>query len=194
MITINECVIARDAKYLYLKAAVDDMSYFNDVYVDYLEFTIYKVADKTIEPVKIELNPDGTPHSQPYTENVKKVNLSLEPQDLGITEFRTPVIIVKVYTKGYPSPDTPCGMDEEFAIGIAYNESVLYDKGLGFLRQVGVDCEIPQDFIDWILQSSAFELALKSGNIDEALQWWLRLISNRGTGHSSKSSNCGCHG
>lgn len=194
MITINECVIARDARYLYLKAAIDDFSYFDDVFVDYLEFTIHKVVNNAIETVTVELNPDGTLRSSSYTDNVKEVNLTLVPQDLGITDFRTPVIVVKVYTKGYPAPDTPCGMDEEFAVGIAYNESVLYDKGLGFLKQIGIDCEIPQDFIDWILQSAAFELALKSGNIDEALKWWLRLISNRGTGHSGKPSNCGCHG
>ena len=194
MVTINECVIARDAKYLYLKASIDDMEYFDNVYIDYLEFTINKVVGNKIEKVTIELNPDGTLHSSPYTDNVKEVNLTLTPQDLGISEFKTPVIIVKVYTKGYPAPDTPCGLDEEYAVGIAYNESILYDKGLGFIRQIGVDCEIPQDFIDWIMLTSAFELALKSGNIDEALDWWLRLISYRGNKNSGKSSNCGCHG
>ena len=117
MITINECVIARDAKYLYLKAAIDNMTYFDDVYIDYLEFTINKVVGDKTESIVIELNPDGTIHSSSYTDNVKEVDLTLVPQDLGITEFKTPVIIVKVYTKGYPSSDTPCGMDEEFAVG-----------------------------------------------------------------------------
>ena len=194
MVAINECVIARDAKYLYLQAAIEDLDYFEDVYIDYLEFHIHKVVNDKIETVDIELNPDGTLHSSAYNKNVKEVNLTLTPQDLGIMDFKTPVIVVVVHTKGYPSPDTPCGMDEDTATGIAYNETVLYDKGLSYIKQVGVDCQIPQDFIDWIMLTSAFELALKSGNMDEALSWWLRLTSNRGKRNSGANSNCGCHG
>ena len=193
MVSINECVIARDARYLYLKASIDDMEYFDNVYIDYLEFTIHKVVNGKIDTVTIELNPDGTLHTKPYIEDVKNVDLTLTPQDLGIMDFRTPIVIVKVYTKGYPAPDTPCGMDEEYAVGITYNEAILYDKGLAFIREVGVDCEIPDDFIDWIMLTSAFELALKSGNIDEALDWWLRLTSNRKKMNGGKSK-CGCHG
>lgn len=193
MVSINEFVIARDAKYLYLKASIDDMEYFEDVFIDYLEFTLHKVVNGTIETSTIELNPDGTLHTEPLETEVKNVDLTLTPQDLGLSDFQTPVIEVKVYTKGYPSSDTPCGMDEEYVVGITYNESVLYDKGLSFIHQVGQDCNIPDDFINWILSSSAFDLALKSGNMNDALSWWLRLTSNRSNGYS-RNSNCGCHG
>lgn len=193
MVSINEFVIARDAKYLYLKASIDDMEYFENVFIDYLEFTLHKVVNGTIETSTIELNPDGTLHIEPLETEVKNVDLTLTPQDLGLSDFQTPVIEVKVYTKGYPSDDTPCGMDEEYVVGITYNESVLYDKGLSFIHQVGQDCNIPDDFINWILSSSAFDLALKSGNMNDALSWWLRLTSNRSNGYS-RNSNCGCHG
>lgn len=193
MVSINEFVIARDAKYLYLKASIDDMEYFENVFIDYLEFTLHKVVNGTIETSTIELNPDGTLHTESLETEVKNVDLTLTPQDLGLSDFQTPVIEVKVYTKGYPSTDTPCGMDEEYVVGITYNESVLYDKGLSFIHQVGQDCNIPDDFINWILSSSAFDLALKSGNMNDALSWWLRLTSNRSNGYS-RNSNCGCHG
>ena len=193
MVSINEFVIARDAKYLYLKASIDDMEYFENVFIDYLEFTLHKVVNGTIETSTIELNPDGTLHTEPLETEVKNVDLTLTPQDLGLSDFQTPVIEVKVHTKGYPSADTPCGMDEEYVVGITYNESVLYDKGLSFIHQVGQDCNIPDDFINWILSSSAFDLALKSGNMNDALSWWLRLTSNRSNGYS-RNSNCGCHG
>jgi hypothetical protein len=193
MVSINEFVIARDAKYLYLKASIDDMEYFENVFIDYLEFTLHKVVNGTIETSTIELNPDGTLHTEPLEIEVKNVDLTLTPQDLGLSDFQTPVIEVKVYTKGYPSADTPCGMDEEYVVGITYNKSVLYDKGLSFIHQVGQDCNIPDDFINWILSSSAFDLALKSGNMNDALSWWLRLTSNRSNGYS-RNSNCGCHG
>ena len=193
MVSINEFVIARDAKYLYLKASIDDMEYFENVFIDYLEFTLHKVVNGTIETSTIELNPDGTLHTESLETEVKNVDLTLTPQDLGLSDFQTPVIEVKVYTKGYPSADTPCGMDEEYVVGITYNESVLYDKGLSFIHQVSQDCNIPDDFINWILSSSAFDLALKSGNMNDALSWWLRLTSNRSNGYS-RNSNCGCHG
>lgn len=193
MVSINEFVIARDAKYLYLKASIDDMEYFENVFIDYLEFTLHKVVNGTIETSTIELNPDGTLHTESLETEVKNVDLTLTPQDLGLSDFQTPVIEVKVYTKGYPSADTPCGMDEEYVVGITYNESVLYDKGLSFIHQVGQDCNIPDDFINWILSSSAFDLALKSGNMNDALSWWVRLTSNRSNGYS-RNSNCGCHG
>lgn len=192
MVSINEFVIARDARYLYLKASVDDLEYFEQVYIDYIEFTIHKVVNNKIETVTVELNPDGTLHTEGFDKDVKTIDLTLTPQDLGIMDFITPVIIVKVYTKGYPTPDTPCGMDEEFAVGIAYNESILYDQGLSYIHEVGIDCTIPDEFIDWIMLTSAFELALKSGNIDEALTWWLRLTSNRE--NRNRKSKCGCHG
>jgi hypothetical protein len=163
------------------------------VFIDYLEFTLHKVVNGTIETSTIEFNPDGTLHTESLETEVKNVDLTLTPQDLGLSDFQTPVIEVKVYTKGYPSADTPCGMDEEYVVGITYNESVLYDKGLSFIHQVGRDCNIPDDFINWILSSSAFDLALKSGNMNDALSWWLRLTSNRSNGYS-RNSNCGCHG
>jgi hypothetical protein len=193
MVSINEFVIARDAKYLYLKASIDDMEYFENVFIDYLEFTLHKVVNGTIETSTVELNPDGTLHTESLETEVKNVDLTLTPQDLGLSDFQTPVIEVKVYTKGYPSADTPCGMDEEYVVGITYNESILHDKGLSFIHQVGQDCNIPDDFINWILSSSAFDLALKSGNMNDALAWWLRLTSNRSNGYS-RNSNCGCHG
>ena len=93
MVSINECVIARDARYLYLKASIDDMEYFDNVYIDYLEFTIHKVVNDKIDTVTIKLNPDGTLHTKPYMEDVKNVDLTLTPQDLGIMDFRTPIVL-----------------------------------------------------------------------------------------------------
>lgn len=193
MVSINECVIARDAKYLYLKASIDDMEYFDDVYIDYIECIIHKVVNDKIDTTTIELNPDGTLYTEPTEDEVKTVDLTLTPQDLGISDFYTPIIEVKVHTKGYPSPDTPCGMDEEYVTGIVYNESLLYNQGLKYIHEAGVDCQIPDNFLDWIILTAAFELALKSGNMDEALSWWLRIIANKGKSGSTKS-NCGCHG
>lgn len=194
MVSINECVIARDAKYLYLKAAIDDFTYFDNVFIDYIEVTANSVKDSAIDTVTVTLNTDGTirTDSHKVTTNVKSIDLTLTPQDLGLSNFSTAFLVIKVFTKGTPSIDTPCGMDEEYAVGIAYNENVIYNIGLQYIRQVGIDCEIPQDFIDWIMRTSAFELALKSGNLDEALNWWVRL--NNKVIQVGKKSNCGCHG
>ena len=135
---------------------------------------IFKDGDLIESPLKIktirmEIN---------YTELLYNLN-----QDL---------LFVYVKIKGTPSVDTPCGMDSITTLGVVSNLYPLYQYTFSYIKELGDTCSIPKNFINYILQYKAFELAIKTGHYTEAIKYWKRFFM--GIKDSVITPNCGCHG
>lgn len=87
------------------------------------------------------------------------------------------------------SPDTPCGKDVVNATAV-YDEKVLLEKGLGYLKTLGDTCNISREFIDFILKKQALDMAIKTCNFDMAIKYWRMLTMVKG----STLKGCGCNG
>lgn len=185
MIDFSQCRVSWDGRYLYITADIQDLDYFTNVYID-------KVSVDT-QDTFTSSGPSSNP-AYTYTSegNQKSVSLALEYRDLGLGLLKDTMFFVWVTAKGTPASDTPCGLDSTLKLCVAFNESLLFNKGLNFIKELSSTCQIPADFENWALMTNALKLALDSGDYTTAIDLWTKLI--KGSTISVTSQSCGCNG
>ena len=84
-----------------------------------------------------------------------------------------------------------CGEDNPHILGVAVNLYPIYSYGMNYVKQVNRDnCNISKDFINYILQFEALNLALNTGNYKLAADYFSKFFANTNTNITSKG--CGC--
>lgn len=124
-----------------------------------------------------------------YSVKDKKVVLNIK--DLGISKYDN-LLIVYAKAKGIPSANTPCGMDNNIVMGIAFNCYLLYRNALNYIMELSDNCSISKNFINFILQYKVFELAIKAGHYTEAIKYWKKFFMR--IKDAVITPNCGCYG
>lgn len=216
MVIINELRITPDGKSLIVDASIENLSYYKDVNIAAViidtqdtfissgpsnraiyhqsyekKSHIVGVLDdcssiKTDDSCKC----DGIVTAQKY--GTKHIRSILTQKDLGVS-LDNNIFFVYIVTNGTPSPCTPCGMDNLYTMGITYNLRPLYNLGMNYVRELADTCDIPRNFINYILRFKAFELAIRTGNYTDAFKYWDAFFKNK-TSSISKPKGCGCHG
>lgn len=178
MTQINELRVTPDKKYLIIDVQIPDMDYYENVYLDSIMINTQKTYDITnsMEPWKT-IACDSSKHIRELVE---------------IDGIADNLFFVTILTNGEAADDTPCSLNETYTLGVTCDKYPMYLKGMQFLKQLGNNCEPPNDFIDYILQNKAFELSLLTGNTQKAIDYWKLFFNEKEK--SSVSSNCGCHG
>lgn len=159
---------------------ISDMSFFEDVYIDTVCFDTQDTFIETGPSSKARVI-----YSADQDENIKKVNLSVD-----IDTLQDKLIIVYVITKGSVSQDAPCSMKNDEGTAVVYRKFPIYAQAVKGLKSFDC-CDIPREFIDFILRVYAFELSVKVGNIVKAIEYWKRFFVNE---KKRIKSGCGCHG
>ena len=77
-------------------------------------------------------------------------------------------------------------------LGVVSNLYPLYQHAFSYIKELSDTCSIPKNFINYILQYKAFELAVKTGHYTEAIKYWKRFFM--GIKDSVITPNCGCYG
>lgn len=216
MINITQCRIDQECKHLIVDAEVDNLTYYDNIYIDSVIIDTQKTytadypssnpvftrsysydnpAVYTIEE-NSHVNTDenckcGNVYSS-KAEGVKKVSLILDSQDLVGADINNDIFIVYIVASGVPSYTTPCGMDKSFVCSVAVNLKPIYMQAMNYIKELDSECTIPRSFIDMILKLKAFELSLKTGNYQMAFKQWSKLLFNKTKTVSVK--NCGCNG
>lgn len=216
MVIINELRITPDGKNLIVEATVENLTYYKDVNIAAVIIDTQDTyissgpSNRAIYHQSFEKEPhivstiqdcssvttsdgcecNGIVTAQKYGK--KNVRLILDKKDLGIS-LDDSIFFVYIVTNGTPSPCTPCGMDNLYTMGIAYNLRPLYNLGMNYIRELADNCSMPKNFIDYILRFKAFELSLRTGNYTLAIDYWKRFFKNK-TSSISKPKGCGCHG
>lgn len=216
MLVLNECRITEDGKYLVVEASVDSLNYYKEVYIKHIIIDTdetwipegpssvpvytkeFELADSIVTticgPVMTEDNDCQCGNIiTGQKEGKKNIRLYLSARDLNKASLDDNIFFVYVIASGYPSPDTPCNMDNATVMGIALNLRQIYNGAMGYIKAMNNNCEIPKGFIDIFLKYKALELALKTGNYPEAFKMWKYLLKG-GTVSTVFSKGCGCHG
>jgi hypothetical protein len=122
---------------------------------------------------------------------VKNYKLFIKDVDI-LYNLNKDLLFIEVYTKGLPSPDTPCGLDINPTVGaIAWFRPIL-NKVLSYTKSITDKCEIPRSFMDFILLYRAFQLAVKTGNFKQAIKYWRMLFKKNLK--DVITNKCTCHG
>lgn len=125
-------------------------------------------------------------------DKIKTYNTIIRDIDLLQPSFTNDLIFVKVYTRGLPSPNTPCGLDINPTIGVVSWLYPIWKKVLKTTQELKDNCIIPKHLIDFILLFKAFQTAIKTGNFVLAIKYWKRLYKK----HINDKINtkCNCYG
>lgn len=216
MVILNECRIDHEGKNLIVEATVENLSYYKNVYIESIIVDTNDtyspngpsekpVFSKTFEPeypkadTECSCNPltvdEGCDICDIYTskkEGTKHIRLSISAKDMNLSNLNDNIFFIYITATGIPAADTPCGMDNCFVIGVAYNLRPIYNMAIGFIKELDSNCSIPKGFIDMILRLKALELSLKTGNYPTAFNQWNKLFKNKVSVSTKKG--CGCHG
>lgn len=109
--------------------------------------------------------------------------------EIFIPDVKKELLIITPQVYVALPPDTPCGADI-IDMAAVYDRSVLLDKGLGYLKELGDTCEISRGFVDFILKRHALDMAIATCNYSVAIKYWKMLTMVKGT----TIKGCGCHG
>lgn len=179
MILLEQCRIDSEGKNLIIEAEVDNLNWYDNVYIE----EVYIEDKATVS---------HTPSTDPVERNLhtKKIKLCINYKELGFESFNDKILYVYIRASGAPSIDCPCGMDNEYTIGIAVNLRPIYNQAMQYIKELDNNCDIPKNFIDMILRLKAFDLSLKTGNYSVAEKQYDKFF-NKKINMLSKN-NCGC--
>lgn len=194
MVHFNELRITSDGQYLIIDVAVRNESYYKDVYLDSI------LIDN--QDTYVGTGPSSTPifeYTVPTTQIVdgkakqvqqKSIRLVLEAIDLTTRSLKD-LLFVYVRVKGTPTPNTPCDMDNITTLGTVVNMYPFYQQAINYIGELASNCNIPQNFIDFILRTKALELSLKTGNYPDAIKFFNKFFNGKDTTVIRKGG-CGC--
>ena len=184
MVTFQELRITPDGQKLIIDVSVKDLEYYTNVYLDTIQID---TQDTFVE--------SGPSSEAVYTKtidgNSKSVRLELGTGDL-LPTLNDNLFFVYIRTKGTPAANTPCGMDNVTTLGVVTNLYPLYQQAFGYLKELSDTCVTPKNFVNFILQYKAFQLAVKTGHYTEAIKYWKRFL--QGVKDVTVTSKCGCYG
>ena len=188
MIHFNELRVTPDRKSLIIDVVVRNEKYFDNVYLDKIVIDnqdTYVDSSPIYEHQIPMFKKDGR-----TTNRLKHIRLELTHIDL-----RRPLsdmFFVYVQTKGNPAFDTPCSLDHKTTLGTVVDMYPFYQMSINMLKELTKCCEVPQDFIDYMLRIKALELSIKTGNYIEAIKFYNMFFRGRHHHINIKGGGCCC--
>lgn len=187
MVHFKELRIDQERGRLIISAFIDNSSYYKDVYISKILIgTNYYVSWPSQETGfhKIEV------------ENTKEVELCLSVKDLmdiELSSLNEKLLFVYIKTNGSPSPDTPCGCDSEYTMGVVYDVKSIYDIMMQYIKELSNTCTVPTNLINAFLRYKMLQTSIDTGHYQEAINIWEQFYgNNKQTITTSKP--CGCNG
>lgn len=184
MIQFKELRVSPDGKNLIIDAEVKPLEYYNDVYIDAIIIDsqdTYVSNGSSTQPI----------FSYEETSDKKRIRLELNSTALGVLLHET-LFFVYVVTRGTPSSETPCGMDNQTTMGVVADLYPFYRSMVNCMKEVENDCEIPRNFINSILRFKALDLCIKTGHYTQAIKYWNKFFKRVKT--RTANSECRCYG
>ena len=171
MIKYNKLKIEGD--YLIVDIEVEDKPYYSSVSIQGIRIDI-PLTYGTDNYYLLETNDDQTHYTREFLiPDIKKELIIVTPQ---------------CYTNEVP-PDVPCGADV-VEVAAVYDKSLILDKGLLYLKELGNNCEISKNLIDFILRHYILDMAIETCNFSTAINYWDMFKVTKGV----TTKGCGCNG
>lgn len=124
--------------------------------------------------------------------NTKEIHLVIDKNEIN-ADLSKDMLYVYFHVTGTPSSDTPCRLDETYTLGVTFNEVAIYNRMMGYTKEIMNTCEVPKGFIDMILQLEAIKTSIETENYASANKFYNRLMNTKSSKGTS-NINCGCYG
>ena len=189
MVVIEQLRISPDGQKLFIDAHINKSSYFENLVIDKISIDTQNTVLQSFDgPSK---NPVFTHSTITNTLRPKEVHLVVDKNMID-ADLSKDMLYVYFHVSGTPSSNTPCGLDSPYTLGVTFNEGIIYNRMMGYTKEIANTCEIPMGFIDMILQLEAIKAAIETENYVIANKFYNRLINLKSS--STSNINCKCHG
>ena len=109
--------------------------------------------------------------------------------------FSDSLFFVYIICKGVDSECTPCVLDSSKpTVGVTFDEKLLYQRAMDYIKQLSDNCTVPREFIDFILLWNGFKASIETEHYVPALKYWQMLFDNPKFINGITTKGCGCHG
>lgn len=203
-VIFDQLRISDDGKKMYINLHVNKADYFDKLYLDSLTIM---TSDKVSE-IDCRVPTEDYIYKVTFGDYTKEADLVLEASDFlkrwetepsamkfTTAEMPTTLFFVYVKVKGTPGECTPCSLDREVTVGVTFDENILYQRVMDYIRQLAADCTIPVGFTDFILRWNAFNSAICTEHFLPAIEFFNTLFDGSAPGNTFRTTKpCGCHG
>lgn len=196
MIQFNTLKITQDGKNLIINASVKNLSYYTNILIGSIVIDnqdTYSASGPSSNPIYKHSFAGKDLVTNKDIAGLKNINITVSAKELldNNGDLNDDILYIYLIAVGVPSANTPCGMDNVNTLGVALNIRPIYNNGINYIKQVESTCEIPKDFIDFILRYKALDLALKTENYIQANKYWNKFFKNNNV-VSLNTNSCGC--
>lgn len=209
MVIFDELRITNDGQHLIIDCRIRKENWYNTVYIG----GIYIDTEETYEeggPSKraaifaptmqqLMLSPKKTMRFVYDKSDLKSLFLA-NPENKGVSpdcDLTKHLFFVYVKAFGTPAADTPCGMDDEYTLGVTMYMGKFYNDFMNSLKNINSTCsggcDVPSDIVDQLLQYMALTVSIDSGHYLKGIEEFKKWYTGKSyTNNSTKK--CGCHG
>lgn len=193
-VVIDQLRVSDNGKTLFLDVHVNKASYFNNVYIS--KVTIC-TEDQITETSPLSYGDDFIYQSQ-YDEGTREIHLVLDSNTFNekFTKktLSSNMFFAYIECAGTPDPCTPCRLDEPVTLAVTFDYGILFNQAMVYTKELANSCEIPAQFIDFILNVEALKLAIETEHYVPAIKRWKWLMDITDKGVATVYKRCGCHG
>ena len=178
MVQFNELKITQDNKNLIIDVSIKPLPIYEDIIIGSI------IIDD--QDTYKENGPSSHPIYECTVDN-KNIRLTLDSKNIALSNK---LLFVYVITAGTPAPSTPCGMDNSISVMPVFNTYNIYQQSMNYIRSIENTCEIPKNFIDYILRLKALELSLNTNNYMLSIKYWNKFFKDTPIQESINTCNC----
>ena len=203
MVIFDQLRISDDGKEMYIDVHVNQADYFDNIYLDSI---IIMTGDKVSETCPVCPTSDYI-YRKDFEGNEKSASLVLTATDFIRSweketkkmlfksgDFSKTLFFVYVKVKGTPSECIPCFLDKETTVGVTFDVNMLYQRVMGFTKQLADECAVPKGFVDFILLWNALKSSIETEHYVSAIKFFDLLFNGAGGTSVPVGRGCGCHG
>lgn len=148
MVQFDELRISKDSRKLIVRAHINTLDYYEHLSISGL----YINTDDDRPDFGVANTNKAVYKKEDFEEGTRQIELEIDCNETLLEkDFSQNLLFVFIKTKGTPSPCTPCGFNEEYSLGVTFDVAKLYNKAMGYIKELGDSCNISKNFIDFIL-------------------------------------------
>ena len=193
-VIVDQLRISDDGQTLFLDAHINKASYFDDLYIS--KVTIC-TEDQITETSPLSYG-DGFVYQATFDSGTREVHLVLNSNTLNEKftkkNLSSNMFFAYIEWGGTPASDTPCVLDENVTLAVTFDYGVLFNQAMVYTKELANTCEVPVQFIDFILNVEALKLAIETEHYVPAVKRWKWLMDITDRGIAAVYKRCGCHG
>jgi hypothetical protein len=188
MVKFNELRITPDGRYLIIDVSVRSQPYYDNVYLKSISIDTqdtYKDGGPSTSIIYFkDISQEG--------DDIKTYRLELSVGDF-LPSLSNNMFFIYVQATGTPTSDTPCGMDNEYTLGVTFNPCALYNSIMAYTKEIYNSCSIPKNFINLFLQFKALETSINTDHYAEAIELYNKFIKDLKP-NAVNVKTCSCNG